>query len=132
MHGFFAFQPDGRIVEVNEAACRLLGYSRAELLSLSMVQLEAKRGSPEMESRCQRILSAGNDRFATRLRCKDGHEVDVELSAGSQKGAKPLLFGFARDMTGASTRSNRFARARDVTASWPRPLPTLSSSWAET
>ena len=33
--------PDGRIVNVNEAACRLLGYNRSELLQLSVPDVDA-------------------------------------------------------------------------------------------
>ena len=38
-YGIFVINAEGRYVEVNEAACRLTGYEREELLSMHMVQL---------------------------------------------------------------------------------------------
>ena len=77
----FVEDANGRYVEVNAAACRLLGYSRAELLSLSVRDVIAERDAPRVvrwrgaAERDQPALSAW------RLRRKDGDWVDVEISA---------------------------------------------------
>ncbi len=70
-----------RYIEVNAAGCRLCGYSREELLSMSPAQLfDAEAG--QMERDFDAII-AGDTRSETResmLRRKDGSEVCVEVN----------------------------------------------------
>ena len=54
MDGFFTADftadPGGAIIEVNDAYCRLVGYSREELLQMRIADLEADE-SPEEVAR---------------------------------------------------------------------------------
>jgi len=77
--GFWLVNVQGRILEVNDAYCRLSGYSHAELLGMSILDLEIMETSEETAAHIQRIMAAGIDRFETRHRCKDGSLLDVEV-----------------------------------------------------
>ena len=75
----FVFEDDENYVAVNDAACELSGYTRAELLELPLRRLAA---DPERTLRNLRLVASG-ERTAgkTRMRRKDGSVVDVEYRA---------------------------------------------------
>jgi PAS domain S-box-containing protein len=103
MDGFFALDfavdPGGMIVDVNDAYCRLIGYSREELLHMRMADLEATESPEDVVRHKVRILTAGADRFETRHRRKDGPEIQVEISVSRLAGGSERVFGFVRDIT---------------------------------
>jgi PAS domain S-box-containing protein len=95
----FAAHPGGAIVEVNDAYCRLTGYSREELLQRRIGDLEAKETPEQMAQHKARILATGSDRFETLHRRKDGQEIAVEVSVSRLAGSHTRVFGFVRDIT---------------------------------
>ena len=96
MEGYMQLETGGRLGEVNGALCDLTGYSRDELLALSIVDLEAPDAGGS-------IPDGGGEnrreRFETRWKRRDGAIIDVEVSAANltQDGGK--LFCFVRDIT---------------------------------
>lgn len=90
---------EGRIRYVNEWACRSLGYSRSELMEMSMLLLTGH--SPESwQARFASIKSKGSVSFESRHRRKDGSSFPVEVTVNYVKfGGEEFLFGFAQDVT---------------------------------
>ena len=79
--GFAIFDAGtGRLVDVNDAYCRLLGYTRTELLGLRMTDLTADPASIELTEHVKWMIQIGRDQFEIRLRRKDGQPVDVAVS----------------------------------------------------
>ena len=72
---------DASIVYVNEAACRLLGYSRDELLSLTINDLNADVPSSAWPGLWQQLRKERRRTFETRHLAKDGSKIPVEISA---------------------------------------------------
>jgi len=72
---------DGRWLEVNERITDLLGYSCAELLSMTFDQALYGEDLPEILAARKRLLSGQIDHFSleVRYRCKDAREVWCEL-----------------------------------------------------
>ena len=74
---------DGRCRSVNQAACDLLGYTRAQLLGLSFFDLVP----PEDEARMRRALATIRqgkvDRLELSLRHQKGAVIPVELSTNA-------------------------------------------------
>ena len=103
MDGFFtldfATDPGGILVEVNDAYCRLLGYSREELLGMRIADLEAAQGPEDVARHKAKIIATGSDRFESRHRRKDGQEIHVEISVSLLAGSGERMFGFLRDIT---------------------------------
>jgi PAS domain S-box-containing protein len=82
----FIEDADGRYVEVNAAACRLLGYTREELLGMDSRRLV---GGDDLDRAEAWRRSGGRDQPSVadwRLRRKDGGWVEVEISAGRLAG----------------------------------------------
>nr|WP_320160909.1 PAS domain S-box protein [uncultured Methanoregula sp.] len=90
----------GRFLYVNDSACRNTGYSREELLSMTVFDLDPDF-TPEMLSQSRTILREKKTRvFTTRHRHKDGTIVDVEIMTNYViKDGRDYSFAFARDIT---------------------------------
>lgn len=71
---------DGRILEVNARACELLGYTRDELLRLTVDDLKPA-GAPRFLGKDADRQAQSSIRFETADRHKDGHDVPIEISA---------------------------------------------------
>jgi PAS domain S-box-containing protein len=100
MDGFWMIDLEGNIVDVNEAYCRMSGYSREELLSMRASDVEVNEPSPALViQHAQRIAQSGSDHFETRHRRKDGRVIEVEVSATSLKLREHRVFAFFRDIT---------------------------------
>ena len=100
MDGFLIMDRQGRIVEVNDAYCSFVGYSRDELLQMGIPDLEAKETPEETAEHLKAITEKGFDRFETRHRRKDGTTVDVEVSVNpSAPEQSDRICAFLRDIT---------------------------------
>lgn len=100
LDGFFVARiKDGLITEANDAFCNMVGYSREELLTMHISDLEADESPAEIAAHIRKVMAIGYDRFETRYRHKQGHLVNLEVSvshSGLDGGAN---FVFARDIT---------------------------------
>jgi PAS domain-containing protein len=76
------------------------GYSRQELLSMHISDMEVNEASPKLVGQhIQRIIQSGSDRFESRHRCKDGRIIEVEVIATFLKLRKRYVFAFMHDIT---------------------------------
>ncbi len=100
MDGFWIVNADdGCFLDVNDAYCRLVGYSRDELLTMHIQDIEAAETYKEIARHTQRIIKVGGDRFKTQHKCKDGRIIDVEVSVNNMDFNGRFLFVFLRDIT---------------------------------
>jgi diguanylate cyclase (GGDEF)-like protein/PAS domain S-box-containing protein len=78
------FEVDGRpgqLVEVNEAACLSLGYSRAELLAMSAEDVLAPEARSRVRGRATALAEAGTLAYETVQVTSDGQRMPVEVTA---------------------------------------------------
>ena len=87
-----------RILDVNEAYCRMSGYNRDEILTMTIPQLEALEQPDEVNAHVARIMDKKADRFETQHRRKDGSKFFVDISV-QYLGETGKLFAFLRDIT---------------------------------
>ncbi len=99
MDGFALMDPDGRIIEVNEAYCRMLGYDEHELLGLHISALEAGESLDEVAVHVHNAMTKGEDRFESRHRRKDGTVLDVEVCVQYRPVQGGRLVAFLRDIS---------------------------------
>ena len=92
----------GRFIETNEAACQALGYTSAELMQLTVADVETVINLDEIETLTKRMINQQIS-AATLLgahRRKDGSILPVEVRVGLlQGGEHPLFLAIARDIT---------------------------------
>jgi PAS domain S-box-containing protein len=72
---------DGRFISVNGAACAMLGYSREELLQLSIPDIDPGYDRQKLLAHRQEIFTKGNRRFETVHRTRDGRCIAVEIAS---------------------------------------------------
>ena len=101
MDGFMQVDTTGRILEVNETYCRMSGYGRQELLSMTVYDLEDAEDTAQNSARITKIIAQDEDRFVSRHRCKDGKIIDVEISVQFRPIDAGRYVAFIRDITGS-------------------------------
>lgn len=72
---------NGRYIDVNAAACRMLGYSREELLTKTVEDLILPEERARLRSHKSQLLKGATDVVEWTLRHKDGSHRFVEISA---------------------------------------------------
>jgi len=112
--GFFSANQDGRLLDANSAYCKMLGYTRAELLQRSIPDVEANENPQEVAAHINKIIAEGHDRFDSRHRRKNGSLIEVELSVNLvELGEGKLFYAFVRDITERKLDEQRLMLARD-------------------
>ncbi len=99
MDAFWMIDRDGRFLDVNDAACVLLGYSREELLSMKVPDVEARESPEDTADHIRHVIETGYDRFETRHRRKDGSIIDSEVSVKFIDIKGGQFYAFIRDIT---------------------------------
>jgi PAS domain S-box-containing protein len=98
--GFFTADMDARILTVNNAYCTMLGYSREELLTKRIWDIDAIEDTEDVKAHIKLLAEQCHDRFETRQLCKDGRQIYVEISATMLRTPDSRLVVFAHDISG--------------------------------
>ena len=98
LDGFWIVDMKGRFTEVNYAYCQLTGYSRDEMLTMAIPDVEVLDSEAEVHKRIQRVLQNGSERFESKHCCKNGRIIDVEVSINFLNDYQKF-FVFLRDIT---------------------------------
>ncbi len=114
MDGFWIVDKQGHFLDVNDAYCMLIGYSRDELLTMCIPDVEAMEKPEVTAARIKKIIEVGEDRFETCHKRKDGRIVDVEVSANYMKDEEQF-FVFLRDITERKRAEQLIRKERDKT-----------------
>ncbi|SEI88611.1 PAS domain S-box-containing protein [Frateuria terrea] len=100
----FSFDPDTlQIFYVNEGASRQSAYTRTELLSMTLLDLQ----DPHMRPRVMALLTSAaarpdkGHRLETELACRDGSQLPVEMAVQHihPAGQPPFYVAVTRDIT---------------------------------
>jgi PAS domain S-box-containing protein len=98
--GIAVSKPDGTIMDVNATAVEILGYDRAELLSMNASELHAEPGE---RLRILSQLADNPDRvFELRMQRKSGEEIIVRSSVNMRQGPGGAIIayqGFFQDIS---------------------------------
>jgi PAS domain S-box-containing protein len=96
----FLLARDERIIEVNDAACRMLGYTRDELLSMRMGDITPEEKRKHVEEVNRMLAEKGHLIFTATNRRKDGTIFPVEVAASlTELDGVSAFMGVSRDIT---------------------------------
>ena len=115
--GIFISDQAGKYLDVNLSACKMLGYSKEELLKMSVHDVMLRGDVKENPPRFNELL-AGNTVLSTRnLLRKDGTVVPVEINGKMLPNGK--ILGMVRDITDRKAAEEKLksseARFRNLT-----------------
>ncbi|MGE5115999.1 MAG: PAS domain S-box protein [Betaproteobacteria bacterium] len=109
--GIFTATPDGRYTEVNDAGCRMLGYTREEILARRMEDLVDPEDLSLRPLQYEWLRSGAPVLSERRLRRKDGTTVLTEISGRLLPDGQFL--GIVRDV-GQRKAAEEALRAKEV------------------
>ena len=114
--GLFWMTSDASIVDVNEAACRSLGYSREELLQLRVPDIDPLYNDDVLHNFYVELQQKSTLTFETEHQTKDGKRFPVEIVANLiQFDSKELTCAFVRNITERKNAENSLAEAKAFT-----------------
>ncbi len=98
--GFFIYDFEGTIADLNETACNMVGYDRDDLLGANITVVLPPKEQGYIPSYTEKLLEKERILFESRLLHKNGSIVPVEISQTivTRKG-KGIIQGFVRDIT---------------------------------
>ncbi|WP_198138255.1 PAS domain S-box protein [Pelobacter propionicus] len=113
--GLFWMTPDARIIDVNEAACCSLGYSREELLQLSIPDIDPFYDADVWRQFFAELQQKGTLTFETEHLTKDSKRFPVEIVSNLiQFGSKKLICAFVRNITDRKMAEQALQYERDL------------------
>ena len=103
---------DGRLLYVNQRACERLGYSEAEMLQMSLPDIDPLFSRRKVRELFQRLEKEGVDQFESVRRRKDGTTFPVDIGVTMLRfDGEALVFLVARDITARKKAETRFQLA---------------------
>jgi len=123
--------PQGRVVFVNQAACRSLNRSQAEVLSLSIPDIDPGFSAKLWKSTWEKLKAQGSITLETWHRAKDGSVFPVEVTSNYLDfGGKEYAFAFARDITERKRAEQALRRSEAYLSEGQRLTHTGSFAWS--
>ncbi len=100
--GFILMDEDLKIIDVNEAYCKMLGYAREEILGKTSIELASEEFRTYMLANREEILAKEYREFEGTVVAKDGRHVPILVHGNTLRGDQGEVIGnmaFITDMT---------------------------------
>ena len=96
----FIHDEEARMLAVNLRACEMLGYTNAELMSMSIGEIDSSEEARQAPDRIAWLMEQGHLAFKTTHQHKDGSLVPIEVNARKiiWQG-QPAMMSICRDIT---------------------------------
>ena len=124
--GFILMDENLTIVDVNEAYCQLLGYSREEILGKTPLDLASEDFRQFMLANREEILAKEYRRFEGTVVAKDGRRVPILIHGNTLRGDQGEVIGNMAFITDMTEHKKALALAGEVQKSLlPQSKPDL-------
>lgn len=80
VEGFFWISPDAKVLQVNEAACRMLEYTRDELTAMTVHDIDPDFSLEAWPTYWDKLKEKGSLTFETKYWSKTGRVLDTEVT----------------------------------------------------
>ncbi len=111
---FFVYDLTGRLIDVNQEACDSLGYPRAELLSMSIQEIQPAFDPVKGKDRWKQVVPGVAVTMTGENRRKDGTKFPIEARVGAfRTGGQRLMLALVRDITDRKRAEEGFQLARE-------------------
>jgi len=96
----FIHDTEARMLAVNQTACIRLGYSHAELMSMTIDQVDTLEEAKHASNRIARLMEQGHFTFETVHQRRNGSFIPTDVTARRITwGNKPAMMSICRDIT---------------------------------
>ncbi len=108
---------NSKIIDANEKACQLSGYSKEELLNMQAGDLNKTADPSVLESLRLRILNGEDILGETQIHTKDGREIDVEFGHSRVViSGEVYIYSICRDISNRKRLEKQFQQAQKMEA----------------
>ena len=108
LHGLDAHGEPMRFAAVNDSACRLLGYTRDELLGLTPRVIDAPATPGQLRRVMERLMHEDRIVYESARKTRDGQKVPVEVSSSlTDVDGELMVLSISRDITGRKRTERR-------------------------
>jgi len=99
--GIHILDDKGDIIEASDSFCRMLGYSRAEMIGMNVAEWDAQDSSAKIDERMAELFEHRElQTIETRHKRKDGSIFDVEvLCSALEVEGRVVLYASSRDVS---------------------------------
>ncbi|MDH3365955.1 MAG: PAS domain S-box protein [Thermoplasmata archaeon] len=113
----FVHTLDGRFQDVNEAACKSLGYTREELLQMTPEDITDPESASKVSARMQEAIKNGYAFFEVNHIAKDGTRIPTELNVRALRHRGQTAFlAIARDLTWRKAAENALRQSEEFSS----------------
>ena len=99
---------EGRVIDVNDQACRQYGYARDELLRLHITDIDTPEDAVNAPGRIAQLDSQGQASFEAQHRDAQGRVIPVEIRATKVLlDGRPAMFNLCRDISAQKKAQER-------------------------
>ena len=114
----------GNLLDVNQVACQRLGYTHAELLTMSLSDIDSPTYAAKIPERMEAIQREGALVFETEHVSRDGDIIPTEVSSRIiEYDGRPVQLNIARDITERKEAEEKIRRQRDLLENTIESLP---------
>jgi diguanylate cyclase (GGDEF)-like protein/PAS domain S-box-containing protein len=97
--GYVMIDFEGNILETNDSYSSMVGYSKDELVNMSIMELEVVETPEEIKAHIERLFKDGHDLFETKHRKRSGEVFPVEISVSYTDIEEGRFFSLVRDIS---------------------------------
>ncbi|MDZ7832459.1 MAG: PAS domain S-box protein [Desulfobacterales bacterium] len=98
--GIFIHQTDGVILDVNNKALELFGYSKSEMLGLNVQDLHSSESQASSDAAFESLFSEGFVNFEIEFETQTGRRFPAEVSASAfELNGRQVIQGLVRDIS---------------------------------
>ncbi|MGN8225142.1 PAS domain S-box protein [Gracilimonas sp. BCB1] len=123
--GYILADSKGNILDANPAYSRMVGFSREELRTMTIRELESNFSDEEIFEIISGVMENGNAKFETSHLDRFGNDVILESNLTLIDGVEdePLVVGFVRDITANKLLLNKIKESEERWGSLVRNNP---------
>ena len=108
----FVHDAEGKLLDANQSACKELGYSRKELLQMSVVEIEVDAKPPELMEMWRKFSPGQSQIVRGRHRRKDGTTFPVEINLTCYEFQGQLVMAaLSRNLSGRKEYEDQLAQS---------------------
>ncbi|WP_462272284.1 PAS domain-containing sensor histidine kinase [Methanohalophilus sp.] len=97
----FIHSSEGTIIDANRSACKIIGCSHSDMLSMKIADLypQESKYMAQLKSAIQKTLNEGSTRFESKMKHMDDSVIDVEISSSVLDKENSIMLCIVRDIT---------------------------------